>query len=427
MYLNKLLKNEFPIEITFKHIKAIEDFKHNWEHKGTHWAALNTPLLGVTKIQFIDTDQDNFFSLFNIDRDDFRRIYQTSKSVFYIKYKDEEDKIGKEQLAKVASDPFNGFVMYLSHLIANSDISEKLKIQGIGDCFLLMYYKFFTSVIQNSFKYPANESIMKYTIEHLSAMYTIRQDETSTWYLLLKSKAYEVYSPNSIHYNTIRKFEDDNLIVRAITNSQTKVRKYLINIIVEYYANYESDNRILSSSTVVNIDGEKLIQSINTSYQSIIRNVISDSININKFIDNNLISLTVQLNKKLKLDLVKKMFVTFSTVAAEQYKAGKSDLIEEVDSYTLYVGYRALLTAIIQKSLRLCVIDGVNMKSSKDILIKVKNAFTSSKIENKDVEEIKNSVSKFIEDNNVTSNYSLIPSLRISFIIYIILLSFKYI
>lgn len=426
MYLNKLLKKEFPIEINFKHIKAIEDFKHNWEHKGVHWGALNTPLLGVTKIQFIDTDQDNFFHIFNINREDFRDIYQTSPSVFYIKYADEEDRVGKEQLAKVASDPFNGFIVYLTHLIANADISDNLKIQGIGNCYLILYYKFFTSVIQNSFKYPANESIMKYTIEHLSAMYTIRQDETSTWYLLLKSKAFEIYTPSSTYFNAIRKFDDDNQIVRIITNSQTKVRKYLINIIVEYYANYESDNRIISSSTVTNIDGEKLIQSINTSYQSIIRSVVSDSTNINKYIDMNLISLTVQLNKKLKIDLVKKMFVTFSTVAAEQYKAGKSDLIEVVDGYTLYVGYRSLLDAIIQKSFRMCIVDGVNMKSSKDILIKIKNAFTSSKIENKDIEEIKNSVSKFIEDNNVTSNYSLIPSLRISFIIYNILLSFKY-
>jgi len=424
--LKQVLKREFPIEITVKHIRAIEDFKYTWEHKGTHWAALNTPLLGITKIQFIDSDQNNFFSIFNMDREEFRSAYQTSKAVFYIKYKDEDDEIGKEQLAKVASDPFNGFIMYISHLIANSNLSESLKIQGIGDCHCLLYYKFFTSVIQNSFKYPANSDVMKFTIEHLSAMYTIRQDETSTWYLLLKSKAYEIYKPHSIHYQTIRLFDDDNLIVRAITNAQTKVRKYLINIIVEYYANYESDNRILSSSTVDMINGEKLIQSINSSYQTIITNVLSDAININKFIDNNLISLTIKLNQKLKIDSVKKMFVVFSSIAAEQYKAGKADLIEVDSGYTLYVGYKALVTAIIQKSFRLCVIDGVNMGSSKDILIKIKNTFTSSKIENRDIEEIKNSVSKFIEDNNVTSNLSLIPSLRISFIIYIILLSFKY-
>lgn len=426
--LKQVLKKEFPIVILPRHIKAIEEFKYAWEHKNKHSYALNTPLLGIDKIQFIDSDQNTLFDIFGVDKNLFKKAYHTSEAVFYTKYDDENDKEGKLQLSKVGSDPYNGFSIYLCHLIANSTLPEKLKEQGIGDILSLLHYKFFTSVVGRNFKYPANKDVMMYTIEHLSAMYTIRQTETSTWYLLFKNRAYNIYKPKEIHYNTIRNFDIDKDIIKVISDTQTKVRKFLRNIINEYYANYENDSKIITSNTVNNIDGKKLIQSVNSSYQSVIMNVVGDAININKFIDTNLISLVVSLNKKLKIDSTKKMFTVFSLVAAIQYKAGQSDLIEtDKHGNTLYIGYKALLSAIVQKSFRLCVVDGVNMTSSKDILIKIRNVFTSSKIENKDIEDIKNSVSKFIEDNNVTSNISLIPALRIAFILYIILQSFKYV
>lgn len=424
--LRDLLTKEFPIEITPSHIRAIEGFKFGWEHKGTNWSSLNTPYLGVTKISFTDMDQNSFFDIFHINREEFKRIYHQSKAVFYIKYNSAEDIVGKEQLKKVGSDPMNGFIVYLSHLIANSDLPEVMKSSGIGNIYSLMIYKFFTSVLSNSFTHPANEDVMKYTIEHLSAMFTIRQEDTNTWYLLFKEKAFEIYKPKMLHYDTIRLFNDDEKIIYIITDTQTKIRKFLVNVIKAYYDNYNENNRIISSSAISMVDGSKILQSTGMSYQNIISNVIGDAININRFIDRNLISLTINLNKKLKMDVVTKMFTAFSTIAAEQYKQGKADQVLTHGDSTLYVGYKALLTAIVQKSFRLCVVDGVNMKSGKDILIKIKNTFTSSKIDNRDVEDIKNSVSKFIEDNNITTNIALIPALRISFVLYVILLSFKY-
>lgn len=424
--LKTTLSKEFPLEITPSHIRAIEELKYHWEHKNQHWNALNTPLLGVTKIVFTDSDQKMFFDIFHINREEFKEAYHKSKAVFYVKYKDESDSVGKEQLKKVGSDPFNGFVTYLCHCISISQLPETLKINGISNVISLMQYKFFTSVISNAFQYPANEDVMQYTIEHLSALFTIRQPETSTWYLLMKEKALEIYKPKAIHYDTIRKYDDDDKIVYIITDIQTKIRKFLINVIRVYHTNHQENKKIITTSAVSTIDGNKVIQSINSSFQNVIGNVVSDAININRFIDRNLVTLTASLNQKLSNESVNKMLIAFSTVAAEQYKSGKADLTVHKNNDTLYIGYRSLLSAIIQKSLRFCVINGVNMQSKKDILIKIKFAFTSSKINNQDVSDIKESISKFIEDNKVTSNISLIPALRISFVLYIIMLSFKY-
>lgn len=432
--LKELLTTTFPLHITPSHIRAIEELKYHWEHKNNHWGALNTPMLGVTKIVFTDSDQRALFDIFHINREEFKEVYHKSKAVFYVKYKDELDEVGKEQLKKVGSDPFNGFVTYLCHCISISDIPEHLKVSGIGNVISMLQYKFFTSVISNAFPHPATEEIMMYTIEHLSALFTIRQPETSTWFLLMKEKAFDVYKPRPVdlnkqrisHFNTIRKYDDDDLIVYIITDIQTKIRKFIINIVRMYHKNHQENKRIITSSTINTIDGTKIIQSISTSLQNIIGNVVTDAININRFIDNNLIFATASLNEKLRTDVVHKTMIAFSTIAAEQFKSGKADLVLHKGDVTLYVGYRALISAIIQKSFRFCTINGVNMTSKRDILIKIKDAFTSSKINNQDVRDIKDSITKFLEDNKVISNFSLIPSLRITFVLYVIMLSFKY-
>lgn len=425
--LKGVLTKEFPIEITAKHIRAIVDFRTSWEHKNRHYAALNSPLLGVEKARFIDSDQTLFFEIFNIDKSHFGYIYRNSLQSSILKeihdenpFQDDDDRF------KVMRDPYNGLSMYIAHRIANSGLSTEMIKDGIDNVFLLLNYKFFTSIVTRSFKYPASEPVMKYTIENLSAMYTIKQPETSTWKALMRDKAVNTYVPHALHYDTIRLFDVDAKIVYCISDTQTKIAKHLRNIIRKYYDDYEADNRIINSSMVNQIEGKKVVQAINSSYQNIINNVVSDAININKFIDNHLIDLVVNLNKKLRTPDIKKMLIVFSNLSAEQYKANKGDMIIVNHDSTLYVGYKALLNAIIQKSFRMCVIDGVNMSSGKDILIKVRNAFTSSKIDNKDVEDIKNSLTRFFIDNKVVSNEAFIPALRITFVIYIMLLAFKH-
>jgi len=426
--LKEVLSKEFPIEITSKHIRAIVNFRTSWEHKNRHYAALNSPLLGVEKARFIDSDQTLFFEIFNIDKSHFGFIYRNSLQSSILKeiheltpFENDDDRF------KVMRDPYNGLSVYVAYLIANSGLSTETIKEGIDNIFLLLNYKFFTSIVTRSFKFPASEPVMKYTIENLSAMYTIKQAETSTWKALMMDKAVSIYVPNSLHYNTIRLFNDDAKIVYAISDTQTKIAKHLRNIIRKYYDDYEADNRIINSSMVNQIEGKKVVQAINSSYQNTINNVVGDAININKFIDNHLIDLVVNLNKKLRTPDIKKMLMVFSNMSAEQYKANKGDLITVQGEDVLYIGYKALLDAIVQKSFRMCVIEGVNMSSGKDILIKIRNAFTSSKIDNKDIENIKTSLTKFFIDNRVVSNEAFIPALRITFVIYIMLLAFKHI
>ena len=66
------------------------------------------------------------------------------------------------------------------------------------------------------------------------------------------------------------------------------------------------------------------------------------------------------------------------------------------------------------------------MKSRLAILDKVRNTFRSSRVNDPDILRIKDSVEHLVEIAKVTSRDSTKASLKIAFILYIILLTFDY-
>ena len=68
--------------------------------------------------------------------------------------------------------------------------------------------------------------------------------------------------------------------------------------------------------------------------------------------------------------------------------------------------------------------DKVNLKSKVAILMKASNLYRSSRISDPEILKIKSSVDAFVLDSKISKRESTLASLKIAFIVYIILLTF---
>jgi hypothetical protein len=162
-------------------------------------------------------------------------------------------------------------------------------------------------------------------------------------------------------------------------------------------------------------------------------NIYNDSLNINKFLDDRYIRLisgsggtNVGLFSNLNHTAFKNFLISFSEYAVMQTKAGKQNLTRKVNGVELLLGPEILIHTIIQKSYRFCVQSDVDINNKQAILRAVKDVFSSSRIADEGILQIRNSMAKLVVDLQSSRREVVMSALRIAFVVYIILLSFKY-
>jgi len=92
-----------------------------------------------------------------------------------------------------------------------------------------------------------------------------------------------------------------------------------------------------------------------------------------------------------------------------------------------YEGFNILLTKLIQQTYRLVIADKkVDVRSKLSVLDKVMDVYRSSRISDPEVLLVKDSIDRFVKVHGDTRREATITSLKIGFILYIILLTFNY-
>ena len=176
--------------------------------------------------------------------------------------------------------------------------------------------------------------------------------------------------------------------------------------------------------TTDDLEGEKIVKELTGSLDNMIAVICNKALNANQFIRNDVVRIVSKLVPNIRPDMMRTLLMFFSNQSVVQYQKHKQDEIDKTGRYL--IGYHILITEIIQRSYRLCILEKVNMKSRLAILDKVRNTFRSSRVNDPDILRIKDSVEHLVEIAKVTSRDSTKASLKIAFILYIILLTFDY-
>lgn len=408
--LKQLFIQKFDIPINKRLVEEVVRWKTLYEMRDTHVEALNSPLLGCAKIHFFAKDQQALFDIFGVEKTEFAKAVNQSS-------------INKE--FRVASDIYNLFSIWVIYLIQKSSLSQSMKDEASKAILIMLQIKFFTSLVAHLLPYGAKQETMEATIDGLSDKFDIKHKETSTWKLIMEVRAADILKKDSVHYHSIVSFSPDNKVTYVITDIQTRLRTKLKLVVREYYDAVAKGNTISSTTmTTDDMEGEKIVKELTQSYDNMIATICNKVLNTNQFIRADYIKILTKMIANVRPDMMRTILTLFSSLAMTQYQKHEQEALDKTGK--LFVGYQILISNIIQRTYRAAIIDKVNLKSRLAILEKARNLYRSSRISDPIIIQIKDSVSDFVEKSRVSNRDATKSSLKIAFIIYIILLSFDY-
>lgn len=449
--------DKFPLNITPAICKAIVNYVASYEIKSNNVKAFNSPLLGVNTAVFTAADRDGLFDLLNLDGAKIatavtnqvtsRSAFGVTENAFKKLVTSVDDAFIKEHAVnginvseirkivskissinasfKVVSDPFNIFITYLLYSIMSSTVNAGLKHDAAKAAIMLLQYKFYTSMVNYRFKYKADEAMMTAFYENLSMKYAIR--EYGTWRDLLLARAESMLSGDSIHANTLINYEPDDKVLYLITDIQTRLRNQINTFTEEYMKFKDTEDKMRTYSHVgSDPEGNKNLIGDTRTLDGVVSNVYNDAMSVNRLLDEKAQRLCVGLFTSINANIFKNLLVKFSDYISTMTKQNKIDDYKKYNGNMVVVGSYALIETIIQKSLRYCVISGVDMTRPTDALKKIKDAYSSSRISDEGINLVRNSIDKFVLETKLSVRETTNVSLRIALILYLIIISFRY-
>ena len=408
-----LFMNQFNIKITPIMCQNIIKIIQRYEIRGENMIAFNEPYLAVHKAYFLPKDAEAVFDCFGIYEADFARECKKCSAI--------------SASWNVTGNDFNILIAWLVYLLGKT---SGLPVKLINDTrfylIKLLLYKFFTGKVAVMFKHGANEGIMQYTIDNLSAKSDIKKPETNTWRLLIEQHAREALAPDSVHAAFLDTFTPDDKLVYFLSDLHTRLSSKIKNVAEEYYKNHQEGNTITTTSIISkDEDGEKVLGELKATLDNVIIQIQQTCLNPTAFINYNHLKLAGEL-ANTRPELLKKTLLFFSDSAQQQYKAHQGDeIMITKKKEQIYIGYRILIKELIQKCYRRAALNGADMNSNVEILKKISDAIRASRIQEESILLIKNSVDYFIEQNMHIQREATYVALRTSFILYIIILTFN--
>lgn len=211
-------------------------------------------LLGVHQVRFKSSDKNTFLDeILNLDEYDIREAILKLPSI-------------KENWIR-ATDVMNLSCLYLTHVIyniQNAKLSPKDKEKAMVDALMILHFKFFGSILAHYFKYPADEKTALATYAALSKKFAIKQ--YGNWYNVFENRCQDIVAANSIHRETLTRFDDDAAIIYMITDTQGRLK----SIVKKIYAVFElvrtQNAKILSTGGTIVLDGKSIVKDVARSY-----------------------------------------------------------------------------------------------------------------------------------------------------------------
>lgn len=160
---------------------------------------------------------------------------------------------------------------------------------------------------------------------------------------------------------------------------------------------------------------------------NMVNNLSNDILSSAQFIDTEYINFLCNMNKELKPYMFRSLLDYFTNISVTQSKTGRLDRTTMIKGEELITGHRFLISEIVQVTYRHCINLGTNMRNKLEILRVAGNIYRNSQIQDEHVMRIKRSVEYFIDRFPNTRRENTRLALKINFIVYVILLSFKYI
>lgn len=377
-----------------------------------HLMALNSQMIGVHPIAFLDSDRSALFQLCHVSEK------QMSAAIHQVP--------AINPAFKVPSDPFNLLCVWLLHVavIYIADPAVRLRFQMSVAKYL--HYRFFTSLVNYRLPHGANEDVMTAVVNSLTQKFDIVV--YGSWRKALEARCVDLLSKESIHYHTIQTAAPDAKVLYILTDVQTRLRDK-INTMCEIYYKFHQDGIKIGSkgATTTDREGEKILVSRNSVFDAAISNVSIEILNVHQFVDRPSVALIARQFSSVSTTMLCAVLTEWSALATEQTRSQQFDYVDHKNGTDVYIGARALVSAIIQTSFRYCISNRIALSSKARVWVQLKNVYSSSRVTTPDVLAVKDSVGLFVEQVGKTSRDSTKASLRLALIMYVIYRALRFV
>ena len=356
-------------------------------------------LMGVQIVRFTQQDKDKWFNDV-LEADD---ILLEEKIL-------DLPKINQD--FHVSSDLFNLSVVWVIHSFLNSPLlNEKQKNQAMLDAAMALNIKYLTSLLYQYFKYPADPQIAAAAYAQLSYKYAIKQ--YGSWYATLVARCEDFLSEGSIHYQTLKKFNDDGKIVYMLNDTQGRIRDMVKNLFGELIKVKTQGIKIKSTSTLtLDNEGEQIVKDKTKNllgYTRYMQSIISDR---DSFIKTEL----VDVISNVMHTMPPKVFVQVLEYCSVNYRQMGATEIDELVVMTLTHSFSYLNN---NRNL---------LKDTNDIaalISRLRGVYMSSRSTEVELVEIRKKAEVIIKKATKIKNDNVIASLRTSILLYIVLRAFS--
>lgn len=392
---DEALSNTKIDDALFKEIRGyVQSFINKNED---HIKFFGSNLTGVYPVRFVSPDKHKWLDeILNIDE------YDTRQKIIH----PDTGAVSEDWVR--ATDIMNISCLYLTHRFFNGPMAQKLKEEAMLNTLMALHCKLISSLMAHFFKYPADEATALATYAALSKKYSIKQ--FGSWNGVLVNRCKDIIDGDSIHYQTIVKFNDDDAIIYMIQDIQGRLRDIIKKLWKVFEMVRTQNAKILSTSGMVTLDGKIVVRDM-ARYFSPYKNYINEVI--------------LDRNRFIKKELIDVITSTIYTIPGPLLIKGLEHITENI-----------VMTKDLQKFLDLIVVHSFEALSSdrnaqekmRDIpalLALLKSLYMASRSSDPMVLEMRRLGEKIVKKGCKVKNPSTVASVRTGIMLYIILRTFS--
>lgn len=310
----------------------------------------------------------------------------------------------------ISSDVFNIACIWIMHAFTHSIyLTDQEKHEGKIRICMYMQYKFLTSKLFKLFRYPADPEVAAATYAQMTMRYALKAN--GSWGATIRARAEAVIAPDSIHANTIKNLDSDYSVVTMLNDVQGRIKDILKNIMSLHVKINNQGERISTSSSIIEIDGESILRDKNKSlavYTRYIRSIIPDE---NSFIRQELVDVICSIMQTMPQKLLEKTL----KYCSDNY------------SSTIHSDIEKSVEMIMEHTFEYLSTNRGLLKSKGDLsglISKLRGIYMSSRSSETRLLKLRNIVEKIVFEATKSKNDSVLSSTRTGFMLYIVLRSF---
>lgn len=360
-----------------------------------HSAFFGGVLLGVNPIRFLDSDREEWYEeVLDIDEsllvNDFKKATAINPTF------------------KVSSDVFNYTPAYICHRLDKvNGIPAKLKEEAKVHAFMVLHYRFLTSLLVRRFRYPADPAVARATYSLLSGQYDIRR--YGSWRALIEARSRDLISPNSIYRQALQSFSPDPKVIRIVTDTQSRIRELVKKIYAIYLDTLNSNARVATTSaTMMTTDGEMILKDRKSGYGSYLRYAHEIIQSERSFVRDELLEVVSSAMRTMPVPLLRDTLIYMS----RNYGRAQHKYLEEITE-------EALLYVFDYLQANRQLLGRTNDLSG--LLARLRALLMASRSSDPTILKLRELTEKLVRNSVRTRNQPVIASVRTGTLLYLVL------